>query len=134
MQNTIAPTHLTGKPAEQFLTRLLANKSTWTERKNKLCGWYFETETRRWVVFDNTKGHSWVDNSWHNDIYPRFQTNGLCLWIAPDNIDEREATEHKKYMLMAADSDGEPLHRVLLHSDSEEELLNFINTYNQSKC
>jgi hypothetical protein len=51
----------------------------------------------------------WVDDSWHNDVCPKFIKNNLIIWCDYKNFDRRE-TEGQQFIVSLSHEDGcEPL-------------------------
>lgn len=78
------------------------------------------------------QGAGWFDNSWHNDVCPKFDNPGagLRVWVDYENPETREI-EGKQYNVQAIDEEGEPLdpNTDIGSFETAEELTAFIAGY-----
>lgn len=84
-------------------------------------------------VLDVEIPEDFADQSWHNDVCPRFDKqlqNGtwLVLWVDYLDPNDREYTKEKRFAV-ALNDDEYTYVETLLESDSWQEIVDFVKGY-----
>ena len=95
----------------------------------------YQTEFRDFVL-DVEIPEGFEDQSWHNDVCPRFDKqlpngNWLVLWVDYLNPEDREYPKEKRFVVALFDDEYTHI-ETLLESDSWQEIVDFVKGYSDA--
>lgn len=74
---------------------------------------------------------NWSDESWHNDMCPRFEnkTLGVAVWVAEQEPEEREELDWAQYAVIGLRKDGTLEDEVMFQTEDANKLELWISIY-----